>query len=397
MAQELSWKDSFVRDYYLKNRLSLAFYSNCTFAFADEAGCPDACSRAAKLIAAVRRQRPPVITSRIPKLGRDDLRQSKGDWIVVACLGQFYLLKQGATENTLRALVHDARCSAPEPEVGWLTLLPRDAFAEVYPLLGKNVELIQNAVILVALDLDAAPKNDNEFAHALANGGLGNRWFDLSLQLIVTGNGRAGGNTEHTVYDSLPAGTYVNSLMSDVPAASEDQGYEKIRWPNDLKISQAIAEAKNFAEAEVSKREIHCVRTRAFERDVDVQMAIQLAAKEIFGAPQVTSEALSMAHMPEGRYATIFFESPEDLQNHRQRIKSAKLGEPIQVLPCEIVTSNAGHHEHIPLIGFTDTDPNIVGISYIMKPTETVFHIKADGVHKEKARKYAYFLNQLLR
>lgn len=372
----------------------MAFYSNCTFSLKDDPECPDPIVRAAKLIAAHLACKPAVNMNRQPAADKDILVQAKGNSVVVAYRGQLYVLEPASDVNlelTLRAIVKHARTSQPEPQVGWLTSLPRDAWVKYFNLLGESTRKIQQACLFVALDLDTFPVGDDEFAWAMACGNLNNRWQDRSVQMLVFGNAKVGFLIEHTVFDARPLGRYFSSLtlLPLVELGSKLGHFEKITWPEHDLLESGINEAKAYTREELVKREICCVRTRALGSDVDVQDVIQKAVFEVFGEHKVIAEAISMAHMPHGRYDTVFFDPGESAADRLKRIKAAKACEPFEPKPCEISTSNAGFYENIDLIGFTDTDPNLLGISYSITLLETLFHIKADGRLFGFARKFS--------
>ncbi|MES2503875.1 MAG: choline/carnitine O-acyltransferase [Myxococcota bacterium] len=352
----MHWQHEPMRDFYLNNPRSLAFFSNYTLGLTDDPNCQNGIDRAASLI-------------------QSWVQHRNVKTFCVAHGGEFYLIdasKSGNAKTTLQdisALKKQGRSS------GWLTTLPRSKW-----------RTNPTADLFIALDLDTAPVTDQQFAFELAYGNLANRRFDQPIQLIVFGNGRAGYNIDHTDIDAEPAIKLIDLPSCDSASLSE--------WPiqrlhfEEANIEKAQAEAKRL----LADRELVCVRTRAFQSDQEIQLAIQHAVQKVFGQPKVTSEAVSMSHLPAGRYNTVYFASPEDVQHHAERIKAAKAGEVFGPMPCDITTSSAGMPEHISLFGFTDTEPNIIGIAYLRKPNETLFHIKADGRFKGFAEKIAHDL-----
>src|SRR3989338_2196788 len=126
------WQDKVMREFYLKNRLSLAFYSNCVL-----------CLKTQKINFISNLPNLDAVC-RSPGLEIDqEIRTPNSQHIAVACFGQIYITD---INTNLEALIQDAKRFPREPEVGWLTCLPRDLLAEKIKLLdAKNLNLIQTA------------------------------------------------------------------------------------------------------------------------------------------------------------------------------------------------------------------------------------------------------------
>ena len=358
------WHDGPMREFYARNPLSLAFFSNYTFGLEDDPARRDLISRAAYLIAATKPQHP----------------------IAIACQGQIYILE--ACENmtlepALQALVHDAKNSAREPPIGWLTCLPRSERN------FEGFEHVQNTELFVALDTESQPDTLSAFALELAHANFENRWFTHPKQLIICANGRAGFNFEHAELDGEPAGQFIQ-MLQEVPVGSEIPTFKKLSWEHSAKIEAAIIHAKTYAQQELAQREIFCFETTPFQSDFEIQLPIQVAITRIFKQSKITSEAVSMSHMPDGRYNTVYFDSPESVQKtYHDKIRAAKQGQEFKPIACDISTSSGGSFPSIALFGFTDTARNMIGIAYIRKADKTVFHIKCDGIYQGFARTLA--------
>ena len=96
---------------------------------------------------------------------------------------------------------------------------------------AASLETIDTAILATALEVDAAPSNDNERLASEAGrtflaGDAGNRWFDKSLQLLVCGNGAAAINFEHAWGDGVSVLRLANELHSDAraPNTGSDAG-----------------------------------------------------------------------------------------------------------------------------------------------------------------------------
>jgi len=71
----------------------------------------------------------------------------------------------------------------------------------------SSLDVISNAMFVVALDLDAKPGDVAQAALRVHSGDLENRWYFSSLQIVVCGNGYAG------VISNFPCGLDGNAVM----------------------------------------------------------------------------------------------------------------------------------------------------------------------------------------
>jgi carnitine O-acetyltransferase len=176
--------------------------------------------------------------TRIPQLQQDTYElhdPSLHNHVVVSCRGQFYKLtvcdpqtgepyslatleagleqiKQYAATNT-----HNNNTTG-SMELGWLTSMNRDDWAKArQTLLNKGGSRMQEALttlesgaLLLCLDDQEAPVSRAEVAklHLWGGGATmeagANRWFDKSVQLMVSQNAKAGFMGEHSMMDGMP-------------------------------------------------------------------------------------------------------------------------------------------------------------------------------------------------
>ena len=129
------------------------------------------------------------------------------------------LLEEGLQEIVARA---DEMDSQNHPKLGWLTSGHRDDWAaarqELFSAacddLTAALEFLQAGAILICLD-DDQPVSRAEMANQLLTGSIktgGNRWFDKSIQIIVTDNGKAGLLGEHSMMDGMPVLSFADLL-----------------------------------------------------------------------------------------------------------------------------------------------------------------------------------------
>jgi carnitine O-acetyltransferase len=112
----------------------------------------------------------------------------------------------------------DSLESVKQAPVGLLTAGNRDNWFEAYSKLSKlnsqEFKIIQDSLFAVCLDDFSAPKNlDSSHLQIFHNFDARNRWFDKAIQLIVSSNGRAGVNGEHTPADAVIPGRMMDYII----------------------------------------------------------------------------------------------------------------------------------------------------------------------------------------
>jgi carnitine O-acetyltransferase len=168
---------------------------------------------------------------------------------VVCSQGQFFAMDfvDAVTGNpfplaVLQAGLEECRSRAAtnkeqQPLLGWLTSQNRDDWADSRQALlaatggEAALELLQSGALLICLDGDNdTPVSRQEcaqlFLHAGRDASAGaNRWFDKSIQLVVTHNGKAGLLGEHAMMDGMPVVGFANRLteLTYAVAAANEQ------------------------------------------------------------------------------------------------------------------------------------------------------------------------------
>jgi carnitine O-acetyltransferase len=181
---------------------------------------------------------------RIPQPTQDTYRiydPSKHHHVIVSIRGQYYkvpLFNASTNEPYSVPIIENAiqQCidlanqvnDSQLLQLGWCTSSNRDKWANVRQQLlnvgGIEMEQalrdIESGVVVICLDLDDTPVSRTEIAKMLLHGSTGasssstadsatgtggNRWFDKSIQFIISNHGKAAGLLgEHSMMDGMP-------------------------------------------------------------------------------------------------------------------------------------------------------------------------------------------------
>jgi carnitine O-acetyltransferase len=166
---------------------------------------------------------------RIPRREQDTYRiydPSRYSHCIVARKGHFFSIQLvhpetgnplpvAELEDQLRQCIALAEAvPSSRPKLGLMTSGNRDDWADArQKLVGTGgiameeaLEKLQSGAILLNLD-DEAPVSRQELGDLYWTGGLKsgeNRWFDKSIQIMVTNNGKSGLIAEHSMMDGMP-------------------------------------------------------------------------------------------------------------------------------------------------------------------------------------------------
>ncbi|KND04986.1 uncharacterized protein SPPG_00670 [Spizellomyces punctatus DAOM BR117] len=212
-------------------------------------------------------------------------------------------------ERLLYAVGEDSLHTAPESGIGILTAGHRDtwfkAHARLSSLSKRNVEnfnIINDALFAVCLDDHAVSKNIDVSHHQIFhNFNARNRWFDKAMQLIVSSNGRAGVNGEHTPADAVIPGKIFDFILSNEPAvdpanveSSALPTPKKLQWVVDDEVTKLMDDAQKTAQELIDDTESCLLQTDIYgsryikevakaSPDAYVQLALQLAWRRVPG------------------------------------------------------------------------------------------------------------------
>ncbi|KAH0628094.1 hypothetical protein JD844_008813 [Phrynosoma platyrhinos] len=278
-------------------------------------------------------------STRIPNLSKDTLFTDEfARHLLVMRNGHLYvfevldpfgnILHPSEIQAHLIQIIHDAD-RLPGLELSYLTTEERNAWATIRQQLvqkgnEENLKKIDSAVFCLCLD-NTSPQDEIELAHCFLHGNGFNRWFDKSISLIVTSDGSAGVNFEHSWGDGVAVLRFINEVYRDstehpalVPESSPAlfvTSYDKLEFNLGRTVTSAIHTARlKFDE----KRKRLCIRSFRYQKfgkqfainqnlspDAVFQLACQMAIYRQYGKLLPSYEACSTAAFKHGRTETI--------------------------------------------------------------------------------------------
>ncbi|KAI5956150.1 YAT1 [Candida margitis] len=316
--------------------------------------------------------------------------------IVVMSKSQFYwfdvldsqnniILSESELNVNFSSIIHDSLSTAStdvaKSSFGVLTTENRRLWANVRNnLIGTNkvnkevLSIIDSALFIVCLD-DIELEDLSELAQNML-GGLSildkgiqvgtctNRWFD-KLQIIITKNGKAGINFEHTGVDGHTVLRYVSDIYTDsilsfaqtinknAPSLWKDATYNqtqssfadehlitiprKLEWDLTPDLSLALRFGETRLSDLLNQNEIKHLEFRSygssqiksmrFSPDAFVQMAFQATYYALYGKVECTYEPAMTKHFFHGRteaVRTVSKESNEFVHTYFDRNASTK-------------------------------------------------------------------------
>lgn len=217
--------------------------------------------------------------------------------------------------------------------VSIFTTAKRDEAAKVYTKLSKSSENIATlqaiADALVVLSIDEESDNQEmAIRNLMLNGN--NKYFDKTMQIIITKNGSLGFNMEHSAIDGTSVAPVIKHIsqgllsdISEVGVISQAIIVEKMTWD----LSENILEKLSQIEKEHFKRKSQYdllpnnftdfgaerIKKMRISPDAFFHMALQLAQYRTFGKLKSVYEPVSVANFYEGRTESARSTSMEKL------------------------------------------------------------------------------------
>ncbi|CAL7946660.1 unnamed protein product [Xylocopa violacea] len=281
-------------------------------------------------------------TTRLPKLEKDEIYENEfGRHIIVMRKGHFYcfdvmdengyIYEPNAIAYCLRSILED-NISASEYPIGILTTADRNLWASMRTHLSQinnqeTLQKIDSAVFMMILDDINVGTDYNKLIQTYLHGDGTNRWFDKSFSLIVTQDGYAGVNFEHSWGDGVAVLRFLQDVKKDMTEQPKfchnDISYlrkgtievKKLAFNVDAKIQNAINIQKEEFKECVEKLSIDHMIFNEFGKnkckkfgvspDAIMQLAFQLALYYQTNCAVPTYESCSTAAFKHGRTETL--------------------------------------------------------------------------------------------
>lgn len=220
--------------------------------------------------------------------------------------------------------------------VGILTSMGRDQWAQarenlfnIDPINRENLKKIENAIFAVCLD-DSSPKTLEEASRNMLYGNGKNRWYDKSIQFIITKNGFVGINMEHTGVDGSPMSKVIQYLYDELDKSLKEETGGEIKKPESLHFILRNDLQKTLENATKKFKDVafdHEIRVKIFNNfgtntiktfrvspDAFIQLAIHLAQYRLYGKCLSTYEPVMTRNFLHGRIEVMYTVSKESLK-----------------------------------------------------------------------------------
>ncbi|XP_043941382.1 carnitine O-palmitoyltransferase 2, mitochondrial isoform X1 [Protopterus annectens] len=280
-------------------------------------------------------------STRIPRPNKDELfTDERARHLLVMRNGHFFAFdvidKDGNIVNPseiqahLKYILSDNRPPADFP-LGYLSSENRNTWALLRQKLLENgneetLKKVDSAVFCLCLD-DCLVKDYTDLTHTMLHGNGYNRWYDKSFSIIMTRDGTAAVNFEHSWGDGVAVLRFQNEVYKDHverPAVSPEarpvavdscQAVHRLEFKLDDSLKAGIIQAKQKFDATMKTLTVNNVQ---FQRggkeflkkhkvspDAVAQLAFQMAFFMQYGQTVATYESCSTAAFKHGRTETI--------------------------------------------------------------------------------------------
>ncbi|KAH0947481.1 hypothetical protein HN011_000231 [Eciton burchellii] len=281
-------------------------------------------------------------TTRIPNLEKDKIfHDPSAKHLIVLRKGHFYAFDVLDANDSIRSPKEIAACLKAILEddrppnkhsVGILTTLERDQWARTRSHLIEtgNQEIfkkIDSAVFAMIFDDEVIGTDYNKLMRKYLHADGTNRWFDKSFSLIVSKDGYAGINFEHSWGDGVAILRYFQDVKNDISKkprfhpnevnelTKESVNIDRLQFSIDAKSKNIIDEQKMKYQEWINRLCIDHVifeefgknecKTLGVSPDAVMQLAFQLAFYILEGKLVSTYESCSTAAYKYGRTETI--------------------------------------------------------------------------------------------
>ncbi|KAJ3410132.1 hypothetical protein HDU80_003618 [Chytriomyces hyalinus] len=235
--------------------------------------------------------------TRVPRKGCDynvGSHPSHSQYICVSARDQFYVvhvysggkrLSADAIERQFWAVLKDVTDSGYKMQspVNRLTAEHRDTWTTAHeyieklnPENQKSFSIIENALFNVALDEfvvgPITSTRDVLAKYLFHNFNGSNRWFDKSITIIVSADGKAGCNGEHSPLDALVAAFALESAVTfkETLTSSGDEQVtpiKRVTWVTDAKVDEFLGNAQVFVKNLIADSDVKLHDCKKFGGD----------------------------------------------------------------------------------------------------------------------------------
>jgi len=224
------------------------------------------------------------------------------------------------------------------PMVGILTSENRDVWANARQLLLEDpvnrvsLDNLERCVFIMCLDRPISNENnETNDAHQMLHGcgsqhNSGNRWFDKTIQLIISEDGNVGVCYEHSVSEGIAVKSLIEHLITYISQDKEEHKIDEstnlnlsyptqLKWSINKTINKIIDKAQKNSIITAERLDLKVIRFLDYGKkyikhqnmspDAFVQVAIQLTYYKIYGHLVSTYESASLRRFRQGRVENI--------------------------------------------------------------------------------------------
>jgi carnitine O-acetyltransferase len=277
-------------------------------------------------------------TTRIPTLNKDYLiTNSHFKHIAFIIEGHYYAMDilddEGAIKDystilkNVEWMINNSNKNIDNNSIGNLTSLGRDQWAklrndliEISPMNEEYFNLIESALAIIVLNQNEYYKSSTLFKNMLC-GDSNNKWYDKSIQFIITKDAHIGLNYEHSAVDGTTLANLEKFIFTEMKNHKysndmiESELPDELIFKKDKYVISEIERAKLGSRSAFDQLNIEVLLFNNFGKqfmknnkispDSFVQIAIQLAQHKTFGKVFNVYETVSTKQFLHGRTETM--------------------------------------------------------------------------------------------
>lgn len=205
--------------------------------------------------------------------------------------------------------------------IGLFTTIEREKAARIYNELkvsecnAKNLEALKDALLVISIDEES--ENGHEAVQGLMLNSR-NKYFDKTIQLVITKKGRIGYSIEHTAVDGttiFAVISYINegltSTREEIIQTEDKPQVQQFKWEVSAELQKTFIQLEKESEQRKALFHIEAMPRQTFgaeaikqmkiSPDAFFHMALQLAQYRTFNTFHSVYEPVSIRHFKEGR------------------------------------------------------------------------------------------------